>query len=607
LQFFRSALSALVFFSFCVPAYARKENPWAEVRSPHFRVLTDGGEGAARRVALEFEQVRAVFATSQPNMRLETGTPLLIFAPKDEYSMKHLSPFRWKKTGGMAQYVGGYFQHGWERQFAVIRLDQDPSGDNQVVYHEYTHTLLHANVRWLPIWLDEGLADYYGGTRVESSKVYVGAPIKRVMAMRWTTPIPLEELISVNPHVKYKNDEQRINLFYAESWALVHYCTFGEGMEQGKKLALFFQKIQKGEDQKKSFVETLGSFEDLQKKLDVYVHKFLFMSYVMKNPPQIDEKAFASRKMSVAETEAAIGGYRIWDHDTAGARELIQDALQEDPKLAEAHEAMGFLDFQEGKDEEALKEFTTAYETDSSLYLARYFAAMLSPFARSEAPDDQVKLRAALREVVKANPQFAEAYVQLAMWFVRQGESKTAFGVARRAEELEPSRAGYHTLSARLLHQMGRDKEAADLVKFVADRWQGPDHDEAMEVWKQLPEESRPSVEADILSIIANAGSVTEGKLQSVSCAKQGEETKITISLANGKTQTFQAKGPYQAGFSDTIWYGTDHFSLCHHLEGLRTIVHYKPEADKETGEITRIEFRVDLPEPAKEKVPDTF
>jgi hypothetical protein len=51
------------------------------------------------------------------------------------------------------------------------------------------------------------------------------------------------------------------------------------------------------------------------------------------------------------------------------------------------------------------------------------------------------------------------------------------------------------------------------------------------------------------------------------------------------------------SGFSDTIWYGAYHFSLCHHLEELRAVVHYKPAGDKSyTGDIAELELRQDLP-----------
>ncbi|GAC1631249.1 MAG: hypothetical protein NVS9B14_02760 [Candidatus Acidiferrum sp.] len=597
----------------CGPAVTaadgRKESPWTEVKSPHFRVITNGSEGSARRIAKEFEQVRSVFARAFPNMRLETGSPLLVFAPADESSMKHLVPLMWKKH---PPNVAGYFDHGWERQFAVVRLDQDIPGAYQVVYHEYTHTLLHANMHWLPQWLDEGLADYYGGTRFEGAKVYVGAPIQRVQAMYNEVPIPLEELISVNPYVKYRGDDRRINLYYAESWAFVHYCTFGEGMQSGRKLSAFIKSIDNGEDQKKAFVTAFGDFDAMQDNLDKYVRRFLFNAYVMTADESIKEKDFSVRKLSVAETESAIGGYRLWERDALEAKALIEDALQEDPKLAEAHEYNAFLLFQDGKDAEARKEFETSYDLDNTRYLSLYYATMLSPFAWSNDPQDQVKLREALAQVLKLNPQFAEAEIQLALWHARQGNFKTAFGVSRRAEQLEPARAGYHILSARILHKLGRDKEAAEFSSNVAKRWQGPDHNEAVEVWNQLPdsvkEGEKPSQEITLDLAAPLAIVFAEGTVVSTSCGHDTEGVTITIADKVGEKKTFHSTGGFSSGFSDTLWYGTDHFSMCHHLEGMRAIIRYKPSEDKNfTGSIANVELRQDLPEVVEKKAPDPF
>src|SRR5215813_380739 len=72
------------------------EKPWTEIRSPHFRVLTNGSTSDARSVAYEFEQLRYVFATRVPNARLESGAPLLVFAVRDEETAKRLEPHIWK-------------------------------------------------------------------------------------------------------------------------------------------------------------------------------------------------------------------------------------------------------------------------------------------------------------------------------------------------------------------------------------------------------------------------------------------------------------------------------------------------------------------------------
>src|SRR5262245_33860419 len=72
------------------------EKGWIEVRSPHFRVLSDGAEHEARTVAGRFEQMRMAFATALPWLRLDPPVPLLILAPRDETSLKTLLPEMWK-------------------------------------------------------------------------------------------------------------------------------------------------------------------------------------------------------------------------------------------------------------------------------------------------------------------------------------------------------------------------------------------------------------------------------------------------------------------------------------------------------------------------------
>jgi hypothetical protein len=50
----------------------------------------------------------------------------------------------------------------------------------------------------------------------------------------------------------------------------------------------------------------------------------------------------------------------------------------------------------------------------------------------------------------------------------------------------------------------------------------------------------------------------------------------------------FQAAKPYFMGFSDTPWYGEDHFNACYHLEGMNAVVRYKPPDDPSSP----VEFR---------------
>ena len=277
--------------------------------------------------------------------------------------------------------------------------------------------------------------------------------------------------------------------------------------------------------------------------------------------------------------------------------------MKDDPKLGLAHEDMAFLNFAEGKDSDAVREFGQAVALDPKLYLSLFSQTMMSPAVRSDAPADQAEVERALLKVLEQQPQFAPALVQLARLYVRQGKMDRAYAVARRAEQLEPARAGYHLLSGRILQLRGQGADAAEFARYVASRWQGPDHDEALELWNSVPAAQRPSGEPITPSMIAGT-EVAEGVVKSVHCRKNAEadnneEQKFTLVIDQGGHElSFQPKGGFGVGYSDTLWWGRDHFTSCLHIEGIRAVVHYKPSSDpKYAGELARLDLRDDLPQ----------
>jgi tetratricopeptide (TPR) repeat protein len=584
---------SVVFFLFTVvSALQAAEKPWIEIRSPHFRVLTNGTKSEGRHVAHEFEQMRYVFASRFPNFRLESGAPLLVLAARDELTQRSLEPNLFK---GRSAKPAGVYHHGWDKQFVTVRLDTWGTGAHEVVYHEYTHSIIHTNIRWLPLWLDEGIAEFYAYTRFQQHEIYIGAPTERYPWLNSQPLFPIETLITANQQSPYYRDEMKASMFYAESWALVHYMVFGPGMEGGKKLDRFSLMLQQGTEQKKAFLEVFGDFEGADKALQRYLRTFQMKSGVVTDPPQFVDKDFLYRTLTVAETEAELSGFHLWNHNMFEARALAEQAVKDDPKLGLAHEAMGFVDFSEGKDTEALNEFSLASDLDPNLYLSLFAKTMMSPIANSSAADDESAFHEAMLKVLKANPQFAPAYVQLARLYLRQKDLKSALAVSRKAEQLEPSRAGYHLLSGEILRRMDKGPDAAVYARFVAERWPGSDHDEAVELWSAVAPNQR-GAGSPLSDAVTKDTQMADGRINEIRCASKDQKFAVTIN-SDGNSLTFHTAGAFSSGFSDTVWYGEDHFSLCHHVTGMRVVVRYKPSTDTTyAGDIAELEIRDELP-----------
>jgi tetratricopeptide (TPR) repeat protein len=565
--------------------------PWTEVRSPHFRVLTDGSERDARHVARAFEQMRAVFESQFPGFKLETPAPLTVLAARDEQTMKWLLPQMFK--AGVGSQVGGRFQQGWERSFAVVRLDlmnadrRNPD-TYALEYHEYIHSLLHANFRWLPIWLDEGLAEFYAYTRFEGDRMFIGAPPKsgRLNILDYRSPTPLRVFITTRSSMTKEESDTR--LFYAQAWAVVHFLTFGPGMNGGEKLKGFFNSLIHGTDQLKAFEQAFGNADEVDKAYRKYINQLAFSTGILPAPGGVDEKDYAVRQLSLAETQAEIAVYQIEARQFELVRSLAEEAIKNDPKLGLGHQALGYALFNEGKEEDALKEFSQAVELDAKDYLALFAKTMTSPVARSETAEDQAAFKEALQKVVALNPRFAPAYIELAKLDLKRGDAAGALKSAKTAEGLEPFRSGYHVFMGEILLKTGHPMEASQEAAFVAERWGGSDRDEAMELWKRIPLEKRVSeilVDAPVPAEVQ----VAEGVVTSVTCKDRAYALTIE---SEGKASTFHATG-FPVGFSDTLWVGRDHFTACFHLDGLRAVVKYKGNADKSyAGDMVRVGFR---------------
>ena len=284
----------------------------------------------------------------------------------------------------------------------------------------------------------------------------------------------------------------------------------------------------------------------------------------------------------------------IATNDAAGGAPLIDAALRSDPALGVAHEEHAILLFSQGKDPEALAEFNKAFSLDGTLYRSLFAATMLSPEAGASTPAEVVAYRTHLQQVIAINPSFAPAFVELAKLAIREHDYQTAHDDARKAESLEPFRAGYHLLTGRILLAGGHAPVAAQFAKYVADHWVGPDHDEAVELWDKIPPAQRLTGVTLAMQPFADHAQSVTGIIESTQCGTATSPYKVELRI-DGTLRTFSPQHGMASGFSDTLWYGEDHFNFCHHLEGKRALVFYQPGADASTpANLLELEIRDD-------------
>ena len=151
-----------------------KAETWTELRSPHFVVVTNANEKQGRRVADQFERMRSVFQAAFPTLQIDPGSPIIVLAIKDEKDFKALEPQDYLAKGSVK--LGGLFLRAPDKNYVLMRLDAEGDHPYAVVYHEYTHLLLSKSADWMPLWLNEGLAEFYQNSDIHEKDVSLGEP-----------------------------------------------------------------------------------------------------------------------------------------------------------------------------------------------------------------------------------------------------------------------------------------------------------------------------------------------------------------------------------------------------------------------------------------------
>lgn len=539
-------------------------------------------------VAKEFEQMRSVFAVRFPHANLETGAPLLIVAVREE-GLHALGPSFWKDR----ERVAGLFLQGWERKYAMVRLDSFGDLNQVVVFHEYTHSILHANLHWLPAWLDEGLAEFYSYTRFEGDHIYVGAPSVRLQHLTSDTLIPISEMLAANSGT-FAKDPRREDLFYGEAWAMAHYMTFGPDMGSGVELDKFIALLEKGMQQSQAFQQVFGDPKTFEQKLSIYISKFAFTAGLLPPGPKLDAKSYQAKVLTAAEANYELGSFEVGAHEYGEAKTGFLAAESADPALAGPHEELGFLAWREGQDEAARTEWQKAVSADPSLYRAAFALLMSGTSLKQQDQQQLERTQQALEAISEKAPKYAPALIEQAMVQWRLGQLQLAYKSALAAEKLEPWRAEYHLLTGYILLQGHQAKIAGDYARTVAARWPGSDHDEAVDLWNLVPADSRGDGPPLTLELPKDA-EVARGTIVSSSCDKSGLSMVLQPTEQNASPLKLVATGPYGGGFSDTLWVGEDHYTPCFHIAGLPAVIAYKAN-QAGVNRLLVLEVRDDLP-----------
>jgi tetratricopeptide (TPR) repeat protein len=600
---------------FCAPALRAKPETWVEVRSPHFIVISNAGEKEARQTAIRFEQIRTLFRQMLTGVQNAPSPTITIFAVKNEGSLRQLLPEYWAKGHG---HIAGIFFDHFYQFYAAVQLDAPGDNPYSTIYHEYYHSLTVPYFPGLPLWLAEGLAEFFGNTQIEDKRAYSGQPdpglIQEFQQGRW---IPLTTLVSVDYTSPYYNEQNKMSEFYAESWALVHYLMMGDNGIHRPMLLAYLAALDRGATSQEAASKAFGDLRRLEGTLQTYAQSDRFYQLVVPAPAKISDADLTAHQLSEAEIDAEKGGFEATRGKTQEAEGLLRDAIRLDPNLALAQQNLAETELFEGKLDDALDPASKAVALDPKNSLTRYLRAYLTLHSHGMIRNPQVEDD--LRQSIAQSPDFAPSYALLGVYLASNEETLSqAAGFVQKAIALEPGNTGFqldfasvllrthHYDDARTIATRARasahqpqERAQADQLLQTIDRIQsfesrnqpgesgapaGPPELQHRGDQPQSPPETQPSAAPPAAG--ENTQQVT-GTVAKVTC---NPAMRLQVTASDGTYDLYTVPGE-QTRFEATSQPPAG-FNPCSSLKGLRVTVQYDADGAKSRkGKIELLEI----------------
>ncbi len=450
MSFFALALIALALFA--GPASA--ESKWIRLNSEHFEMNTSAGEGTARDTLRYFEQIRAFFIETFGDMN-KKPLPISIVAFNSE---KEYQPYRFNAV------ADAYYQAGAERDYIV--LVHPNSEQYPVVVHEYVHLLTqHAGLHF-PLWLNEGIADFYSTLKPTGNKILVGAPpegrIQQMLQEKW---LPVAGLLSVDHNSPFYNEKNKAGILYSEGWALTHMLLTTDPYRHDFNKFVNVLVAKNGEA---AFREVYGkSLAQVDRELQGYAHNQTLKGFIL--PTKLIKDVGTLNAQPLTPFDSKLRLVELLEHpgNEAAAKKAVEELIAMEPKRPEAYALLGYMEWRGNHRDAAVQNFQKAFEAGSRS------ARMLWDYGRM-VQDDPAHSMAAFRRILEDDATRLDVRIEFAYALVRNHQAKDAVEVLQSVTNVTRADAPRFFLVRMIAdydsNDLARAKVSAEsLLKYATD------------------------------------------------------------------------------------------------------------------------------------------
>ena len=276
MSWLRKGQIALVAVCCCAPlVHADKGQTF---KSKRYVIHTDVERKRARQIATHMDAVYDAynrrFGRAGFRQRYRQHMPLYMFTSRDDY-LSFLARHRIDAVNT----AGVFFVRRDVSGLATFLEGQSETRLYRVLQHEGFHQFALARIGPnLPIWANEGLAEYFGDAIVVKGKLVTNQVnemrLRHVVAsIRAEEHMPFDVLMNMTGDQWHRRVGERDNasLMYNQSWSIVHFLINGD-KKYRKAFDAYLKLINKGQSAGKAYTEAFGgTYEPFEKAWKAYI------------------------------------------------------------------------------------------------------------------------------------------------------------------------------------------------------------------------------------------------------------------------------------------------------------------------------------------------
>jgi tetratricopeptide (TPR) repeat protein len=252
--------------------------PWAKEKTftretTHYIVKTDISEKAAAFYAAQLEAIYTMY-TGRFGYRADNKLKAraYIFETREGYlTYAELS------TNNRPEMSLGYYHPHYRELLIFEGMDKELT--LRVLYHEGFHQFLHQFLPHPPYWFNEGVAEFFGASRVEGGTVVATGLVqegrlRNVQALLGSNILKrFSDLLKSSERKDFYSGYVGAN--YAQAWSIVHFFFNYDGGKYAPLLREYYKVIRDGGEAKTAYEAAFGkvNLSAMEKEWQEYVKK----------------------------------------------------------------------------------------------------------------------------------------------------------------------------------------------------------------------------------------------------------------------------------------------------------------------------------------------